>query len=130
MAQKKETQKDILEAYCSTEVSKMLFDAGYHGDNVNGIHLPGDEYDIVEYYVSISCAMRWLRETHGVYINVRVNPICELVDDVRLNFVIDILDYRSDRWISTDNEILTDTYEEAAEAAIKYSIENIIRNRS
>lgn len=123
-------KKNIQEAYCSTEVSKMLFGVGYLGDNVNGIHLPGDEYGIVDYYVSISCAMRWLREVHGVNINVRVNPICELADAVRLNFVVDILDSSSGRWISTDNEIVADTYEEAAEAAIKYSIENIIRNRS
>ena len=126
----KETKKDILEAYCSTEVSRMLLEVSYHGDNVNGIHLPGDEYDMAEYYVSISCALRWLRETQDIYVNVRFNPICELDDSVKLNFVVDILDNRSGRWISTDNEIVKGTYEEAAEAAIRFSIENIIRNRS
>ena len=65
----------IREAYCSTELSKILVAAGYHGDNINGLYVPGDEADINEYYITLSCAMRWLREEKDIYLNIRVNPI-------------------------------------------------------
>ena len=34
--------KNTCEAYCSTKLSERLFNDGYHGDNVNGLHIPGD----------------------------------------------------------------------------------------
>lgn len=36
----------ITEAYCNEQLSNRLFADGYHGDNVNGIYVPGDEYDM------------------------------------------------------------------------------------
>ena len=63
----------IREAYCSTELSKILVAAGYHGDNINGLYVPGDEAEINEYYITLPCAMRWLREEKDIYLNIRVN---------------------------------------------------------
>ena len=116
----------VQEAYCSTETSKRLVAAGYHGDNINGLYMPGDDADINEYYISLSCAMRWLREEKDIYLNIRVNPAYELTPGLDLNFVVDILDNKHDRWISTDNEIVEDSYEAAVEAAVKYTLDNLL----
>ena len=116
----------IREAYCSTELSKSLVAAGYHGDNINGLYVPGDEADINKYYITLSCAMRWLREEKDIYLNIRVNPIREFTHELDFDFVVDILDKRNDRWISTDNDIFKESYESAAEAAIKYVLDNLL----
>lgn len=116
----------VQEAYCSTETSKRLVAAGYHGDNINGLYVPGDDADINAYYISLSCAMRWLRDEKDIYLNVRVNPVQEFTHELDFNFVVDILDKKHDRWISTDNDIIEDSYETAAEAAVKYTLDNLL----
>jgi len=111
----------IHEAYCSKELSDRLFNDGYHGDNVNGLHIPDDEceYDIDVYYISMSCAMRWLREEKGVYINIRMtNWEHEYTTEPKLHFVADICDTNADKWL--DNDIWEETYEKCVEAAINY----------
>jgi len=47
----------VCEAYCSKTLSDRLFNDDYHGDNVNGLHIPGDKYDINGYFISMACAM-------------------------------------------------------------------------
>lgn len=111
----------IHEAYCSKELSDRLFNDGYHGDNVNGLHIPDDEceYDIDAYYVSMSCAMRWLREEKGVYINIRMtNWEHEYTTEPKLHFVADICDTSTGKWL--DNDIWEETYEKCVETAINY----------
>lgn len=109
----------VCEAYCSKELSDKLFKDGYHGDNINGQHIPGDEYDIDEYYISMSCAMRWLREEKGVYINIRMTFWeHEYTMDPKLHFVADICDMSTEKWL--DNDIWEETYEKCVDAAINY----------
>lgn len=111
----------IHEAYCSKELSDGLFKDGYNGDNVNGLHIPDDEceYDIDAYYISQACAMRWLREEKGVYINIRMtNWEREYTTEPKLHFVADICDTSIDKWL--DNDIWEETYEKCVEAAINY----------
>ena len=74
----------------------------------------------------LSCAMRWLREEKDIYLNIRANPIHEFTHELDFDFVVDILDKRNDRWISTDNDIFKESYESAAEAAIKYVLDNLL----
>lgn len=35
---------NVCEAFCNKKLSDRLFHAGYHGDNINGLHIPGDEW--------------------------------------------------------------------------------------
>ena len=115
-------EKNVIhEAYCSKELSDRLFNDGYHGDNVNGLHIPDDEceYDIDAYYVSMSCAMRWLREEKGVYINIRMTlGEHEYATEPKLHFVADICDTSTGKWL--DNDIWEETYEKCVETAINY----------
>lgn len=107
------------EAFCSTKLSERLFKDGYHGDNVKGLHIPGDEYDIDKYYISLACAMRWLREEKSVYINTRMTfHEHEYTQMPKPHFVADICDMNTEQWL--DNDICEETYEKCAEAAINY----------
>ena len=109
----------VCEAYCSKKLSDRLFNDGYHGDNVNGLHIPGDEYDINGYYISLACAMRWLREEKEVYINIRMTfHEHEYTPAPKLHFVADICDINTEQWL--DNDIWEETYEKCVEAAINY----------
>ena len=109
----------VWEAYCSKELSDRLFNDGYHGDNINGLHIPGDEYDINGYYISQACAMRWLREEKGVYINIRMTfHEHEYTPTPKLHFVADIYDMNIGQWL--DNDIWEETYEKCVDATINY----------
>ena len=112
----------VWEAYCSKELSDRLFNDGYHGDNINGLHIPGDEYDINGYYISQACAMRWLREEKGVYINIRMTfHEHEYTPTPKLHFVADIYDMNIGQWL--DNDIWEETYEKCVDATINYYYE-------
>ena len=118
---------NVCEAFCSKKLSERLFNAGYHGDNVNGLHIPGDEYDIDEYYISLACAMRWLREEKSVYINIRMTfHEHEYTPEPNLHFVADICDMNTETWL--DNDISEETYEKCVEAAINYYYDYIESN--
>ena len=109
----------VWEAYCSKELSDRIFNDGYHGDNINGLHIPGDEYDINGYYISQACAMRWLREEKGVYINIRMTfHEHEYTPPPKLHFVADIYDMNIGQWL--DNDIWEETYEKCVDATINY----------
>ena len=109
----------VSEAFCSKKLSDRLFHDGYHGDNINGIHIPGDECIIDEYYISQACAMRWLREEKSVYINIRMTfHEHEYIPEPKLHFVADICDMNTETWL--DNDISEETYEKCVEAAINY----------
>ena len=109
----------VREAYCNKELSDRLFNDGYHGDNINGLYVPEKEWDIDAYYISMSCAMRWLREAKGVYINIRMTTWeHEYTLDPKQHFVADICDTSIDKWL--DNDIWEETYEKCVEAAINY----------
>ena len=109
----------VCEAYCNKKLSDRLFNDGYHGDNVNGLHIPGDEYGIDGYYISLACAMRWLREEKGVYMNIRMTfHEHEYIQTPKLHFVADICDMNTGQWL--DNDIWEETYEKCVDSAINY----------
>jgi hypothetical protein len=110
---------EVHEAYCNEKLSERLFNDGYSGDNINGLYVPIDDCNIDAYYISMSCAMRWLREEKGVYINIRMtNWEHEYTTEPKLHFVADICDTSIDKWL--DNDIWEETYEKCVEAAINY----------
>ncbi len=105
---------EIHEAYCNEELSYRLFNDGYHGDNIKGKD------------ISLACAMRWLREVRGVYINIRMTYWEHYFDiDPKPHFMTDICDRKTGRYY--DNDIWEETYEECVEAAINYYYDYIVR---
>jgi len=119
----------IREDYCSFELSKLLKEKGFDGPCIffyNGsFRFPITTADINDTPCPThALAMKWLREK-GVYLNIRI-VLSRMEDDVinNIHWVVDILDFNNGDW--KDNDIWADTYEEAVEAAIKYSLENLI----
>ena len=81
----------VQEACCDAKLTSRLFDDYYNGDIVDGE------------FISLACAMRWLREAKGVYINIRMTTWeREYTFHPTLHFVADICDINADKWI--DNE--------------------------
>lgn len=98
---------NIHEACCSEKLTSRLFDDGYSGDIVDGE------------FVSLACAMRWLREVRGVYINIRMTYWEHDNNfDPKPHFMTDICYRKTGRYY--DNDIWEETYEKCAEAAINY----------
>lgn len=121
--------KEIHEAYCHEELSERLFKDGYHGDNMNGLHIPNEdeyEFNIDKYFISMSCALRWLREVKGVYINIRMTFYEHVyTQEPKLHYIAEIFDMNSGQW--HDNDIWEETYEKCVEAAINYYYDYIER---
>ena len=138
----------ITEDYVSFEVAKLLKDKGFdeHCFCINyplpegghhSIILPNllnnsmipfiDKYNFCRYkedFITIptlQMAMKWLREMHNIYIEITPSSKTNefIVDSYRIDIVTKTFDtiYVSSGY---------DTYEEAAEAAIKYCFENLI----
>ena len=125
----------IQEAYCSKEVSKLLREKGFNEfcytyyDNTDdsikrfnkGLHfnntsypwgVPYDINDVKKYIIAPThqMAMRWLREEHNIKIMIR-----PYVDGTYSYEILNGFWY-----------VNFDSYEDAAEAAIKYCLEYLI----
>ena len=104
----------VQEACCNEKLTSRLFDDGYNGDMVDCVS------------ISLACAMRWLREAKGIYINIRMTFMeHEYTPDHKLHFMAEICDINTGNWI--DNDIWEETYEKCAEAAINYYYDEIVR---
>ena len=121
----------ITEDYVSFETAKLLKEQGFkipydsfRGVYINGIFKrlnPGDAYgynlgdEIVE-VCSLQMVMKWLREEKNIIINVWYNGVdwdAEYYNNEDENFYL-ITDFSCN------------SYEEAAEAGIKYCLEKLI----
>ena len=116
----------IEEAYVSFETAKLLKNKGFDVPCKSYYSKAGAIRNIGNYcntllnaIKSISAptqqmAMRWLREVHGIHIIIDYSPAFK-----EYSFDISEID-------KLMNGYIYDTYEEAAEAAIKYCLENLI----
>lgn len=129
-----ETNKTITEDYVSFEIAKLLAEKGFDivtekcyildnsglcavtvGQLFNG--RPQGKHEIAAPTLQMAC--KWLREVHGLHISILVKKhygqICYFT-------VVEN--------ITTNKEIYTNTnianYEQAAEAAIKYCLTNLL----
>ena len=118
----------IREAYVSFEVAKLLNEKGFVQEtlmvyNQNGNFMPNgaieDTYQVFYSAPTHQMAMAWLREVHNLHIDIdpsegNWNPTVITLNDwtcvIRFGETIPI----------------QDTYEEAVEAALKYTLENVI----
>lgn len=124
----------ILEDYISFELAKLLKEKGFD-ESVNRFYeistgqplLVRSEYCRNSYTTdyaapTLQMAMKWLREVHHIFIYIEpfittsglqgYKPYCTKIDEEFM-------------WINPLNTS-SDTYEEAVEAVLKYSLENLI----
>ena len=120
------------EQYVSLETSQLLKEKGFDwevhrsylvNDNV---FIPGDINDVplrkdAIRIPTLQMAMKWLREVHGIDISIDIRfwTDDEGVDVKSWRYTV----YRTDE---IEDFGQSDIYEEAAEAAIKYCLENLI----
>jgi hypothetical protein len=128
----------ITEDYVSFEIAKLLKEKGFgikeetrgyypiKGD-ATGRLMFGAEYHHNTSQVQIAApthqmAMKWLREKHGIYIDISIYVITK-----------DILKYNINVYYKNDSIYLgihltkeCSKYEQACEAGIKYSLKNLI----
>lgn len=131
----------IKEAYCSYGLSKLLKEKGfdepcrsYFIDKVDYIDfsysteeltvLLMDVWETLRPTHQMACA--WLREVH--------NKHCDIGYDIDLSWFFQIIDlketiehdYPETKYYHAENETGFNTYEEAVESALKYTLENLI----
>lgn len=140
--------KKITEDYCSYEVAKLLKEKGFEIDTnrdywkigEDGIMYfmssigayssnPNDVYAIYRPENSYPCptiqmAMKWLRDMHNLFIF----PFPQMNTNKFWTEIYQLSDNQEWKNLYCESIDLQDysTYEEAVEAAIKYSLENII----
>ena len=127
----------IIEDYVSYETAKLLKENGfdvyvhsfYDADDMSAQHnealwnwnLNKENYRFSA--PTIQMAMKWLREEHHIFINIDYDPR-EFGDEPYFTLItnMDTLDYYKGKHLPVNSV----TYEQAAEAAIKYCLENFI----
>lgn len=133
----------ITEDYCSYEVAKLLKEKGFD-EPCRAYWDDQPKLDVHTLFFSvepiknsgrvtndISCpthqmAMKWLREVR--------NKHCDIGYDIDLKWFFQIIDlketveydYSETKYYHTENETGFNTYEDAVEAALKYTLKNLI----
>lgn len=105
------------EDYCSYEVAKLLKEKGFNYQGFDYIDFEGEV--IRQDRPTHQMAMKWLREVHHLHIGI--NPISGKGYNAT---IYDVTDFDNCGIIS-DTEFFFHA-EEAVEAALKYSLENLI----
>lgn len=103
----------ITEDYCSFEVAKLLKEKGFNTDY--------PKRDCTQYACTLQMAMKWLRKIHNIFIEI--NTSIDL--NGKYHFSYTILDKKC-KYIRKGYTDFDWDYKEAADVAIKYSLENLI----
>ena len=131
----------LSEDYVSYEVAKLLKDRGF--DGVCRYYYPDGHTNLVSYvdcrqfdiFNNESCiaptlqmACKWLREVHNIFIEIYLPSHSEHEDTIyHGTYSFDIFNLNKKVYVyCTWNEKEFNSYEEAIEAAIKYTLENLI----
>lgn len=141
----------LTEDFCSFEVAKLLKEKGFDElcifkYNSEGVRMKAgvaidewqnSELDDDEYSCpSQSMVMKWLREVHQLHISVDVSPIYGKVKDEKGRNTCGLLYWHymaSGVWMNDKYNpqqrafvVSGKSYEEAVEAALKYTLKNLI----
>ena len=109
----------IQEDYCSFNVSKLLKEKGFNYQGFDYIDFEGEV--IRQDRPTHQMAMKWLK---GKGIECVIIPIWNTIGKQYRSYVLsDLGDRYKDNYDSYSDNI---SYEEAVEAALKYSLENLI----
>ena len=127
----------ITEDFVSFETAKFLKEKGFGGE-CSRFYMP-NEHDIWKYEhyhdfdisdkiecPTIQMAMKWLREVHNLFIQICIIPHTTITMEQKY-YLFTI--HRDRRTLAFRKDFPSEhyfTYEEAAEAAIKYCLENLI----
>lgn len=107
----------ITEDYCSYEVSKLLDEKGFNEECDNFYSIPTKDLFIPTHQM----ALKWLRKK-GIFIEIGIFG----KTDVTYSFNISVLN-EGEIYPPLDKETqFFKNFEEAVEAALKYSLENLI----
>lgn len=128
----------VLEDYVSFETAKLLKEKGFnekvrtfYNDKTHKIQFIDNfinnqkPFNLCLLAPTHQMAMKWLREVHHIYIKISFRFCCNADDDI---------EYCYDVWKHTDKYVVGQhnsdgrfmSNEEAVEAALKYSLENLI----
>lgn len=127
----------ITEDYVSFETAKLLKEKGFEGENRDWYNMEGfieevgmddgidptaheDIFNNIIPAPTLQMAIKWLRKEHNLYID---NLLLELGDG-DYGYVIQNIATR--KYLATSRNNSYQSPEEAAEAAIKYCLENLI----
>ena len=122
----------IQEAYCSFEVSKVLKEKGFVQEtlmvyNQNGNFMPNgaieDTYQIFYPAPTHQMAMAWLREEKNIFIVIEPH-VYDYVNEKNKSYVCSL--WVGDNYYEYIESKDYPSYEDAVEAALKYSLENLI----
>ena len=113
----------ITEDYCSYELSQLLKEKGFDYKGFDYIDFEGEV--IRQDRPTLQMAMKWLREKHKIMItiipqevNVGIDKMCYAIYRITEDLYQPLYNGKVDN--------LVDSYEESVEAALKYSLENLI----
>ncbi len=122
----------INEDFVSFEVYKLLKEKGFDGE----IHTTFDKEGYTQPAITHQMAMKWLREVHQLHISVDVCPIYGKVKDENGRNTCGLLYWHymaSGEWMNDKYNpqqkvfVMSEkSYKKAVEAALKYSLENLI----
>lgn len=123
----------ITENYCSYEVAKLLKEKGFEGEVSAFVEEDNTKYD---YTLSgfikaetlpcptLQMAMKWLREVHELFVDISF--VKDEHQEEKLFWFYAIFELSNNNAAHYNNVDEFTTYEEAVEAALKYSLENLI----
>lgn len=106
----------VTEDYVSFETAKLLKDKGFDVDECE-VHY--DPLDHTQYEITLQMATKWLREVHNLAIVVTPSMFWGKYNTC-------IYEKGDIYPIGFDGDSLCPSYEQAAEVAIKYCLENLI----
>lgn len=135
--------KLITEDYCSFEVAKLLKEKGFeqhkcqHSYDSKGVFKWSDILDPYECSAPThQMAMKWLREVNQLHISVDVSPIYGKIKDEKGRNTCGLLfwhymasgEWMNDKYNAQQKAFVVSekSYKQAVEAALKYSLENLI----
>ena len=104
----------IKEDYCSKDIYRLLINKGFDGE----VHTTFDKEGYTQPSITLQMAMKWLREVH----NIDIFP-WKIGKGI---YSCAIFNSNTGQDLSSDKDFPSEKYEETAEAAIKYCLENLI----
>ena len=105
----------VTEDYCSQEVYRLLKEKGFNGE----IHTTFDKEGYTQPAITHQMAMKWIREIYDIFIIIRRGL-------TGTGWVYSHEIYKDSQCLYAQYGASYDTYKEAVEAALKYSLEKLI----
>ena len=122
----------IKEAYCSFEVAKLLKEKGFDERSAASYNFKGESQEGYGYWNKTpiwyaapthQMAMAWLREVHNIFIVIEPH-MYDHINEKNSSYVASL--WQGDNYYENITSKDYPTYEETVEAALNYTLENLI----